>query len=121
MANPGPASSSVVNLVQSISNIQKRIIASITLSPSAVAANTTAEQTFTSTGSGIMAGDYVSINKPTAQAGLGIVGARGVGTDQFAITFVNATAAPITPTAAEVYLVSVERLISGAALIAFPY
>ena len=121
MANPGPASSSIVNLVQPISNIQKRIIASITLSPALVAAATTAEQIFTSTCSGILAGDFVSINKPTAQAGLGIVGARGVGTDQFSITFVNATAGAITPTAAEVYLVSVERLISGAALSAFPY
>ena len=72
------------------------------LSPVAVAANTTAEQTFTV--NGLVAGDTVlAVNKPTAQAGLGIVGWRVSAANTLAITFSNNTAAPITPTAAEVY------------------
>mgnify|MGYP001585292878 CR=1 FL=1 len=77
-----------------------------TLSPAAVAANTTAEQTFTVTG---LAATEVplAVVKPTAQAGLGIVGWRVSAANTLAITFVNATAASITPTAAQVYEVIV--------------
>src|SRR5437868_15001292 len=74
-----------------------------TLSPALVAANTTAEQTFTCTG--LVTADAVIVNKPTAQAGLGIVGARVSAADTLAITFSNNTGAGITPTAAEVYKV----------------
>lgn len=77
------------------------------LSPALVAANTTAEQTFTV--AGLMPGDVVTVNKPTAQAGLGIVGARVSAADTLAITFANNTAAGITPTAAENYSVSYTR------------
>lgn len=73
-----------------------------TLSPAAVAANTTAEQTFTVTG--LAVGDIaIRPNKPTAQAGLGIVGVRVSAANTLAITFSNNTASPITPTASEVY------------------
>ncbi len=76
------------------------------LTPAAVAANTTAEQTFAVTG--LTVGEVViGINKPTAQAGLGIVGWRVSAANQLAITFSNNTAAPITPTAAETYQVLV--------------
>src|SRR5712691_6459698 len=62
------------------------------LSPALVAANTTAEQTFTVTG--LAVGDVViSVNKPTAQAGLGIVGWRVSAANTLAITFSNNTAA----------------------------
>lgn len=72
------------------------------LTPAAVAANTTAEQTFTVTG--VTTADKVlSINKPTAQAGLGIVGWRVSAANTVGITFSNNTAAGITPTAAETY------------------
>lgn len=75
---------------------------SVSLSPALVAANTTAEQTFTVTG--LEVGDVIlSVNKPTAQAGLGIVGFRVSAANQIAITFSNNTAAGITPTAAETY------------------
>ncbi len=70
---------------------------------SAVNANTSAEQTVTLAGLGV--GDFVSINKPTAQAGLGIVGARVTAANTLGITFIDATASPITPTASEIYLV----------------
>jgi hypothetical protein len=73
-----------------------------TLSPAIVAANTTAEQCFTVTG--VRVGDLLQVNKPTAQAGLDIGGIRVGGNNSACITFTNATAAGITPTAAESYL-----------------
>jgi hypothetical protein len=74
-----------------------------TITPAAVAANTTAEQTFTL--NGLAVGDVVYITKPTAQAGLGIVGARVSAANTLAITFSNNTGSSITPTAAETYQV----------------
>lgn len=71
------------------------------LSPAEVAANTSAEEAFSVPG--VAVGDVVQVNKPTAQAGLGIGNARVSAEDTVAITFMNATAAPITPTAAETY------------------
>ena len=78
-----------------------------TLSPSAVGAGTTAEQTFTVTG--LAVGDVVFVNKPSAQAGLGIVGARVSAANTLAITFANVTVASITPTASEVYRIGGHR------------
>lgn len=76
---------------------------SVTLSPAAVAANTTAEQIFAV--AGVAVGQAVFVNKPSAQAGLGIVGARVSSAGNVGITFSNNTAGSITPTAAETYLV----------------
>jgi hypothetical protein len=73
-----------------------------TLTPAEVAANTCAEELFTVTG--ITAGDVVFVNKPTAQAGLGVAGIRASAANQVGINFCNNTVAGITPTAAEVYL-----------------
>lgn len=72
-----------------------------TLSPAAVAANTTVEQQFPVTG--LPVGQLVQVNKPTSQAGLDIVGVRIVSNNVLGITFMNDTAASITPTASEVY------------------
>lgn len=80
---------------------------SAALTPSAVSANTCAEQTFTVTG--IAAGDVVAVNKPTAQAGLGVAGARASATNTVAVNFCNTTGSPITPTAAETYLFTAIR------------
>ena len=77
-----------------------------TLSPAAVAANTTAEQTFTVSGVPLD-GMVLAINKPTAQAGLGIVGARVTAEDTIGITFSNNTGSSITPTASQVYSVAI--------------
>jgi hypothetical protein len=87
------------DVIQSIYHI------SVTLSPAAVggASATTAEQTFTV--QGLRVGDVVYVSKPTAQAGLGIVGARVSAANTLAITFVNVTTSAITPTAGEVYQV----------------
>ncbi len=72
-----------------------------TLTPAACNANTTAEQTFTVTG--LTTADKVIVNKPTSQAGLGIVGVRVTAADTLGITYSNNTGSPITPTASEVY------------------
>lgn len=79
-----------------------------TLSPAQVAANTTAEQTLTVTG--LKAADtLLSVVKPTADAGLGIAGARISADDTLAVTFVNPTAGALTPAAGEEYLITVMR------------
>lgn len=88
-------------------NLQLHMLLQATLSPASVAANTTAEQTFTV--NGILLSDFVLIQKPTAQAGLGIVGSRATANGSIGITFANTTASPIVPTAGEVYLINLVR------------
>jgi len=73
------------------------------LSPAAVVPNTTTEQIFTV--AGVRAGELLNVMKPTVQAGLDIVGVRAVGANQVGITFLNTTAATITPTASETYTI----------------
>ena len=70
--------------------------------PGAVSAATTATHTVTVTG--VTTSDFViGVSKPTVQAGLGIVGWYVSAADTVTITYMNATAAPITPTASETY------------------
>lgn len=76
------------------------------LDVASVAANTTAEQTFTVTG--LSTADKVFVNKPSVNAGLGIVNARVSAADTLALTFVNATAGAIDP-AAETYTIFAVR------------
>jgi hypothetical protein len=76
---------------------------SLTITPAPVPANSTMEQIFTATGL-VTAGSPIVAQKPTDQAGLGLAGARIVANNQVGITFINPTAATITPTAAEAYL-----------------
>ena len=90
-----------------IGNLVKQSVISVTLSPAAIVLNTTAEQTFTV--NGLLLGDHVACNKPTAQAGLGIVGCRVSAANTLAITFSNNTGSSITPTAAQVYKILVTR------------
>ena len=82
--------------------ITKIAVYSQSLDVTSVAANTTAEQTFTVTG--LTTADNVFVNKPSLSAGLGIVNARVSAADTLAITFVNATASAIDP-AAETYAI----------------
>ena len=93
-----------------VTAIPANMLLTAVLSPVAVQPNTTAEQTFAVAGVG--AGAAVAVNKPTAQAGLAILGARAVSAGVLAITFANLTAATITPTAAESYLVFAQAGIS---------
>ena len=86
--------------------ITKLKVYSSAQTPAAVAANTAAEQDFTVTG--VAATDKIlSVVKPTAQAGLGIVGFRVKALNTVAVTFGNFTASEITPTAAQAYVITV--------------
>lgn len=73
------------------------LLYSQTLTPVAVSANTTAEQTFTVTG--LISGTPVWVNKPSYTAGLVIVGVRVSATNTLAINYGNLTSATITPPA----------------------
>lgn len=80
-----------------------------TISPALVAANTTTEQTFT-VNNVALATDYcIGVSKPTAQAGLGIVGWRVSADNTIGITFSNNTGVGITPTASQTYTFFVWR------------
>jgi hypothetical protein len=89
-------------------NVQSMSVVNVTLSPAIVNANTTAEQTFTVPGV-LTTDDLVSVSKPTAQAGLGIVGWRVSAANTVGITFSNNTGAGITPTASQSYTLMLAR------------
>ncbi|MGG1948977.1 hypothetical protein AB1286_29925 [Trinickia sp. NRRL B-1857] len=102
--NPGPAITSNPVPTGSVGNIQKQaILQTASITPAAVSANTTAQQSFTGVGLGTQPGDYLqSLALPGAfQAGLAIVNVTADATtnDKITITFANLTASPITPNA----------------------
>ena len=110
-SNSGPNVTALPDTIQlPTGNVWKSGIFNVTLSPASVANATSAEQTFAATGIGLLTTDVVLVQKPTAQAGLGIVGTRVSAADTLAITFMNTTAATITPTASQVYQVVVFRI-----------
>jgi hypothetical protein len=76
-------------------------VCTLALDVTSVAANTSAEQSFTV--KGLKAGDFVHVNKPSLHAGLVVSTARVATADTLAITFGNTTAAAIDP-AVETYL-----------------
>jgi hypothetical protein len=88
-------------------NILGNWLLSVTLTPAVVGTAGSAEQTFTV--NGLKLGDFIDIAKPSAQAGLGLGNARVSAANTLAVTFINATAVSITPTAGEVYTVGVTR------------
>lgn len=88
-------------------NVLGEWVMAVTLSPTSVAPNTTAEQAFTV--NGLQLGDFVEINKPTVQAGLAIINSRVSAVNTLQIGFGNLTGATITPTASEIYTMTVTR------------
>jgi hypothetical protein len=70
--------------------------------PGAVA--TVSTLAYSVTVNGVNVGDFVWVSKPTAQTGLGVVGARVTAANTIEIIYVNPTAGPLTPTASETYL-----------------
>ena len=78
----------------------------VTIDVASVAANTTAEQTFTVVG--LTTNDIVRVVKPSHNTGLGIVNVRCSAADTLAITFMNVTGSPIDP-GSETYLVEATR------------
>jgi len=81
---------------------------SISQSFTSVATITTAEQSVVVPG--VEVGDFVTVTKPTFQAGLAAVQARVTAKNTVAITFVNPTAGGITPTT-ESYMVLHSRIV----------
>ena len=104
-----PATTTQTPLQSATGNLQSEWLLSVPLSPVAVAANTTVEQSFTV--NGIQVGDFIEVNKPTVQAGLGIINTRA-GANTLYIGFANTTGSPITPTAGEAYQVCISRPIA---------
>lgn len=82
---------------------------SITISPSAVSANSTSEQTFTCTGLVAATDTIIGVSKPTHQTGLGIVGWRVSADNTIAISYMNNSGGNITPTASQTYTVFAHR------------
>lgn len=77
-----------------------------TFDAASVAANTTAEQDVTVLG--LLPNDYVAVNKPSLNAGLGIANARVKSANLLSITYVNSTGSGINP-ASETYTLLVIR------------
>lgn len=77
----------------------------VTLTPSSVAATTTAEQTFTV--NGLLTNHKVIVNGPTPTAGTGIVNARVSAANTLALTFINTTAAAATPAAGTYIIIAI--------------
>jgi hypothetical protein len=99
---PGPANLSFGNLANQFALLLPTTNAS-------VGANTTAERTFTLQGVRLGVDIVLTINKPTHQAGLGIVNARISADNTIAITYMNNTGSGITPTS-ETYPVIIGRV-----------
>jgi hypothetical protein len=110
-SNPGPNSSTLPDTVQNpVGNIWKNGVFTLTLSPAAIGATTTSEQTFASTGIGLLTTDLVVVNKASSNPGIIIGNARVSATDTLAIDFSNISAGTLTPTASQAYTVGVFRV-----------
>src|SRR6185312_7579334 len=72
-----------------------------TLTTGSVGATTTLETTSTVTG--ILAADVIAVNKPAAQAGLGIAGYRATAADTIGVNYTNISSGAITPTSTDAY------------------
>lgn len=114
MANPGPATTVTSNATYPVGNHSLIETLKVNLGTIAgILTITTTEITFSGLGTGLLAGDVIlGVNKPTAQAGLGIAGFRvdPLVNDKFYITYVNPTAGTVTPTASETYCIVVARM-----------
>ncbi len=98
----GPHTSGNLTVGASGTTITQIRVYSQSLDVASVAANTSAEQTFTVTG--LATTDAVFVIKPSLSAGLVVGNARVSAANTLAITFGNLTATPIDP-AAESYTV----------------
>ena len=105
-----PAVTTQTAVVSPFGNIAQMYILSVTLTPVAVAATTSAEQTFSVPGLNV--GDFVLLSKPTAQAGLSIGNERVSALGTLAITYSNNSAGSISPTVSEAYSFMIFRPIS---------
>ncbi len=88
-------------------NILYNILVGVTITPAAVLANITAEQSFTV--QGLQVNDYVQVAAQAAQtAGVGVVNARVTAANTLTIAFCNFTSGTLTPVAGS-YSIEVNR------------
>jgi hypothetical protein len=116
--NPGPAVTGTVNTQAPVSYERLIQTISVNMTPVAVAANTSAEQSFGANGvsqataaTGILAGDVIlGVSPPSLTAGTGIVGFRcdTATNDKFYVEFGNFTAGSLTPASGQ-WLITVAR------------
>lgn len=101
-ANPGPNSATQPDTVQApVGNLWKVGVFTLTLSPKQIAMSTAAEQTFSTTGIGLLTTDFVWVNyEGITNTGFGIVNARVSANDALSITFTNPGIAAVSPTTA---------------------
>jgi hypothetical protein len=101
-SNPGPQTDTLPDTVQlPTGNVWKFGLFKLTLSPTQIAISTAAEQTFSTTGIGLITTDFVWVNyQGTSNTGFGIVNARVSAADALSITFVNPGIAAVSPTTA---------------------
>ena len=104
--NPGPSTSQFGVPQAPFGNIVQLGLLQVPVIPVSVAAGTTAEQSFAV--AGLQLTDIVFVSKPSAQAGLSIATSRVSALNTLAVTFSNASAGAITPTA-ESYAMLVAR------------
>ena len=81
----------------------KARVLSVQLFPTTIPADTAEEQLFLVPG--VKPGDFISVNKPSFQAGLEINGARASAPGQIGISLTNETSSPLTPTPGEFWTV----------------
>lgn len=79
----------------------------VAITPTSVAANTSAEQTVTVTG--LTTNDIVFVNKPSLDAGIALGNVRVSAANTLAITYVNVTGGALTPTTESYTVVSIRR------------
>ena len=94
---PTAAETYTFGLVAAISPAPVMTKITQTLTPNAVSANTTAEQTFTV--AGLVSGTEVYVTKPSVTVNLVVAGARVSAANTLAINFANNSGASITPPA----------------------
>ena len=88
-------------------NVLYNYLAGPSITPSSVAANTTAEQSFTV--AGLQTGDQLQVSFQGSQtAGVAIVNARVSAANTLALTFGNFTSGALTPVAG-VYVIEINR------------
>lgn len=94
---------------QALGNLAYHFMLSVTIPQgAALTASTTTTRTYTVPG--LLVGfDHVTVNKPTATAGVGIANARVSANDTLEISFGNYTAGTPSLPASENYLISVAR------------
>ena len=116
-SNPGAAITTASQPQAAIGNIIKNVVASASITPASVATATTAAQTFTVTGLGVIVGDQVSAVSPPSNTPAGVYPAYATVTaaDTISIVFANVTAGALTPPAG-VYTFEVNRIQTLASL-----